>query len=88
MKDQILVFEFANVGRNPLSHQLGINFLAYSLELPSLGKGCVFGAEPFEPEGVGKPLGLGKLCTTTTSGADALKFDADYLQNELGVMAS
>ncbi len=87
MTPLIWMFEFANVGRHPLSWRKGINFPGYARNMHLLQKHCVVSDEPFDPIGVINPLGLQAFCTTTTLGKAAMTSNTRFLK-KLGVMSS
>lgn len=86
MASQVGFFEFANVGRQPLHHELGIDFASYAKEMKRLPNGCDVGYEPFDPS-VTEAFDLKELCPVTTSGPDCLKMGTAYLSAVLNVMA-
>lgn len=79
MAPQVGFFELANVGRQPLHHELGIDFLGYAKEMVRLSKGCDVAYEPFD-QSVIQAFALEELCPVTTSGPDCLKMGAAYLE--------
>lgn len=83
---QVGFFEFANVGRQPLHHDLGIDFLGYAKEMVRLPNGCDVAYEPFDPSVV-EAFALQELCPVTTSGPDCLRMGAAYLSTVVRVMA-
>ncbi len=82
-------FEAANWGRHPLEEEVAshplIDFSGYFERLDDLSPECTFGVEPFDPDKVIKPFGLGDLCTTPWPGTECLEMDARFLQ-ENGAM--
>lgn len=86
MARKIYLFEFANVGRHPLSRGKGIKFDGYFRRLDMLPKNCLISVEPFDPKGVILPLSLQSLNNTKTDGIECLRLDAEFLRKK-GVMA-
>jgi|GEM_PF-1341060 len=86
MAPQVGFFEFANVGRQPLHHELGIDFAGYAKAMGRLPDGCDVAYEPFD-QSVIEAFDLGALCPVTTPGPDCLKMGQAYLSTVLNVMA-
>ncbi len=84
MRHAVGYFELANLKREPLDVDHGINFHDYSLELDLLPQDCVLGVETFDL-GMIRAFGLEDLCSTQTPGHECVERDARYLKR-LGIM--
>lgn len=73
------LLEFANMGRWPLHHEKGINFLEFAKRMHLLRDDCQVSDEPFNTAVI-KAFDLGSLCDTTTDGRDCLQMDAAFLE--------